>query len=398
MGKRLISFLVFILCFNFTFAQTQQGFSFGGLGFDLSNFSTIYAKVYRIVAIKITNIYFPTSQNSQLMNKPEEIAKLEGFANIETNQNQNIIIANQNLEQQITNQYNQNGQGYNKDSFFPDKTSPYTGPTGTIGIDSDCALPMGPIAYNVGGENGNGVRCDAKIVFVGYNQDFSKIPSGVMGAGYINTITEKNENISGASSKSCKIGGAARAYGEKCFSDYSMSPNSSATSYIDKQILHWKQQGVAKGQKCVPIYVDNCDSIGANAYENVLKHISEFNKSNQNGGVKLKIFLANNFFDKSCNAGKNLMNNSDVIGGVIEEIPVEKVKLIQAMRSNPGQILLFLAGSGAKGPTGYKNNNLKIIENLKTPNSAYSYDSGKEYSIIHNCTYNPTPTPNPYSP
>ena len=79
----------------------------------------------------------------------------------------------------------------------------------------------------------------------------------------------------------------------------------------------------------------------------------------------------------------NFFSHPAVVGAFIEEISTSDAKKVDAMRNKPEQILLF-----ARGGTG-SNEKLKLIQNLGIKNSGYSYDSGAEYSKVHDCTYNP---------
>lgn len=245
--------------------------------------------------------------------------------------------------------------------------TPYNGPGGSI--PGDCGIPKGPIAYNIGTNNGSGVRCNANTVFVGFKQTFR---DGIFNAGYINPLLEKGMQHPQASIGNCKQTGVASQYSEKCFSDYSSGVGQ---AYIQEQILHFQNEGKRTGQKCVPIDIDNCDSIGGENYRSILDQVE---KLNNNAEVKIKVFTKN-----PQTSGCNFLSHPAVVGAVIEGINPTNTSIVANSRSKPEQLLLFLRGN-----TG-SNEKLKAIDNLKIPNSAFSYDNGKEYENIFDCTYNP---------
>ncbi len=232
---------------------------------------------------------------------------------------------------------------------------------------SDCEIPKGGIAFSINSKDGNGEQCGAKTVFSGFNQYFKK---GVFGGGYVNPMLEKDMKNKNASVQNCKKQSVAAEYGEKCFANYDL--NSEGFTYIQTQLIHWQHEGEINNQKCVPIYLDNCDSIGKENYKKILDSIENLNNS---GKVKLKVLLSNPQND--C----GLFSHSAVMGALIEEINEKDLQKVINMRQNPQQLLLFTRGG--KGT----NENLQKIENLNIPNSFYSYDSGKEYEIINRCTY-----------
>jgi hypothetical protein len=255
--------------------------------------------------------------------------------------------------------------------------TPYAGPGGSL--PGDCGIPKGPIAYNIAEETGSGVRCNSKTTIVGYKGTLSKLSGGTFGGGYMTPLIPpfaKNELQ--------KYGGgtisAGDGYGVKRFSDYS---SQNATAYIDEQILHWKKEGLARGQKCVPVDLDNCDSAGSANYKKVLDRIEEFNSPEKSGGVMIKVLTKN-----PQSNGCNFFSHPVVVGAFIEEISLGDAQKVSQMRNKPEQVLLFAAGSGSKSPGGGGNANVKKIEMLKIPNSAYSYDSGAEYQNVYDCTYN----------
>jgi hypothetical protein len=247
--------------------------------------------------------------------------------------------------------------------------TPYNGPGGSL--PGDCGVPLGPIAYNKGG---NSVRCDARSVLTGYMSSLR----GAFGMGYINTMTENFETGGASVASNCVETGTARQYGEGCFRSYSLGSLGSA--HVQKQILHWQAQGASKGQMCVPVDLDNCDSIGSAAFKEVLDQIENINNR---ASVKIKALIKNPHL-----SGCNFMSHPAVIGAVVEEVGAEGARQVSSLRSKPEQILLFVAGSGSNNQNG-RLTKLQSAESARVPNSAYSYDSGPEYSAVVNCTYNP---------
>lgn len=242
--------------------------------------------------------------------------------------------------------------------------TPYNGPGGSL--PGECGIPKGPIAYNIGGNN---VKCSAKTIVSGFK---AQLRQGVFGAGYINPLTEKGQGRPGSSARNCVDSSTASQYGEGCFSNYASGPGQ---AYIQEQLLHWQAQGRAKGQKCVPVDIDNCDSIGNTNYKNILDQVENFNNR---ADIKIKVLTKNPHL-----AGCNFFSHPAVVGAFIEEISPSEAQKVSKMRNKPEQILLF-----ARGGSG-TNQKLKQIENLKIPNSSYSYDQGAEYQNITDCTYNP---------
>jgi hypothetical protein len=279
-------------------------------------------------------------------------------------QQQNQKQQNQNPLSQLTNSLM---SGINKAAQQQNTATPYNGPGGSL--PGDCGIPKGPMAYNIGGTNGTGSKCDAKTVFVGYKQN---LPTGKFGGGYINPMTEKGTNLAGSSLNNCAQKGVASQYGEKCFSDYSSGPG---FAYIQEQLLHFQKEGARVGQKCVPVDIDNCDSIGANNYKAILDAVE---KLNNGADIKIKVMAKNPQL-----AGCNFLSHPAVVGAFVESATTNEAQQIAKMRSKPEQILLFARGGGGT------NRKLQDIEKLNIPNSAYSYDSGREYENVDNCTYKP---------
>ncbi len=249
--------------------------------------------------------------------------------------------------------------------------TPYNGPGGSI--PGECEIPEGPIAYNIGGNN---VTCFAESVVIGFLGSPRNVKYGrkkVYNMGYINPLVEKSyvgQFSPGVLYSSLQSG----AYGEPRFRDYN-SPE--ATSYLNKQILHWKAVGKAVGQKCIPVDIDNCDSIGNAAYLSILNRIEEQNKT---GDVVVKVLTKNPH--NNC----NFMSHPAVIGAFVEisgDEPVSVVRKVAATRNKPEQILIFARG----GPG--TNDKVLTANKQGLPNSAYSYDEGGEYKNVVNCTYNP---------
>ncbi len=234
---------------------------------------------------------------------------------------------------------------------------------------SDCQIPKGKIAFSINSKDGSGEQCGANVVFSGYEQYFKK---GVFGGGYVNPMLEKGKLDKNASVGNCARKDVAEEYGEQCFTSYDMT--SPGFVHVQTQLIHWQHEGELNNQKCVPIYLDNCDSIGIDNYRKILDSIERLNNS---GNVKLKVLISSPQND--C----NLFQHPAVVGALVEEIDNQNLQKVVQMRTNPQQVLLFTRGG--KGT----NEKLKEIESLKIPNSAYSYDSGKEYEMVNSCTYHP---------
>jgi hypothetical protein len=201
---------------------------------------------------------------------------------------------------------------------------------------------------------------------------------GGFGMGYINTMTEDFETGGPSVAGNCVSSGTARQYGEGCFRDYRLGSLGSA--HIQKQVLHWQRQGAMKGQKCVPVDLDNCDSIGNASFKEVLDQIENYNNQ---ASVKIKALIKNPHLP-----GCNFMSHPAVIGAVIEEVGASEARQISNLRSKPEQILLFVAGSGSNN----QNNRLTKLQSAESEhpsNSSFSYDSGKEYENTIQCTYYP---------
>jgi hypothetical protein len=260
------------------------------------------------------------------------------------------------------------------------KAEPYNGPAGTMG---ECGIPQGPMAYNIGTSNGSGVRCNAKTVFVGFKGSIGSLPAGVMGGGYINPLTEKGNRLPGTI-PSLMTG----AYGEYKFLNY--APNSPGGEYVKQQVLHWKGEAAKRGQKCIPVDIDNCDSVKIDNYMKILDTVESLN----NAGPKVMVMVKNPL---DCGNGR-AFKHKVAVGAFQEEISVAGAKQLASLRANINQVILFASGSGPKSPNHKGNINTKAIQSANIPNTAYSYDSGKEYSTIYNCTYIPggnqaTPVP-----
>jgi hypothetical protein len=254
------------------------------------------------------------------------------------------------------------------------QVTPYNGPGGSI--PGDCGIPRGPIAFNIGAENGNGVQCDAKTVFVGFKQN---LPSGKFGGGYVNPMLEKGKTASGASVENCANPQTANEYGEKCFANYT---SGEGQSYMQAQLLHWQEEGQKVGQKCVPIYVDNCDSIGSQNYKSILDSIEQLNNSGQ---VKLKVINPN-----PQNSGRNFLSHPAVIGALAEldeKNGPETARQVANLRNKPEQLLIVTRGG--KGTDA----NLREASRENILNASFSFDvtvnGAKEYQKIYNCTYHP---------
>lgn len=244
----------------------------------------------------------------------------------------------------------------------PRSATPYNGPGGSL--PGDCGIPVGPIAYNIGG---NSVSCHAKSVVVGFG---AGARSGYFTMGYVNPLVQRGGNCSysGPQARS----GMSSSYRENRAADYN-SPE--AKAYIDCQLMHWRSVAVSAGQRCIPIDIDNCDSIGDIAYKNILDRIEELNKE---GGVIIKVLTKNPHL-----ANCNFFSHPAVVGAFVEEISTSDAQKVAQMRNKPEQVILF-----ARGGTG-SNQRVKEIESLRIQNSAYSYDSGGEYKNVIDCTYNP---------
>jgi hypothetical protein len=241
--------------------------------------------------------------------------------------------------------------------------TPYNGPGGSL--PGECGIPKGPWAYNIGGDS---VSCNAEVTVSGFKSQLR----GKFGAGYINPLTEKGQSRPGSGAGNCADSSTAKQYGEGCFSSYA---GGSGQAYIQEQLLYWQAEGTAKGQKCVPVDIDNCDSIGSANYKNILDQVESFNNQ---ASVKIKVLTKNPHLG-SC----NFFSHPAVVGAFIEEISPSDAQKVSQMRNKPEQILLF-----ARGGSG-TNQKLKQIESLKIPNSSYSYDEGSEYQNVTDCTYNP---------
>jgi hypothetical protein len=204
---------------------------------------------------------------------------------------------------------------------------------------------------------------------------------GVLGGGYINPMLEKGLVRKGASLGNCKDQDTAKKYGEKCFANYT---SGGGLAYIEEQVLNFQKEGGRIGQKCVPVDIDNCDSIGTENYKSILDTIEKLNNL---GDVKIKVLAKNPHLSGCMGKGKeNFFNHPAVIGAFVESATKEEAKQLDQMRK-PGQVLLFAAGSGSKVPESRANKNLGEIEKLNIPNSAYSYDRGKEYQSVYKCSY-----------
>ncbi len=254
-----------------------------------------------------------------------------------------------------------------------DLATPYNGPGGAL--PGECGVPQGPIAFNIGGKSGNGVSCNAKTIFVGFNQNFR---NGFFGGGYANPMLEKGMSAPGATVSNCKNPQTAQEYNEKCFSDYS---GGEAQSYIQKQFLHWQEQGEKAGQKCVPVYLDNCDSIGSKNYKIILDSIEQLNNS---GKVKIKIINPNPHLS-TC----NFLSHPAVIGALAEldgeNNGPETVQKVSRLRNKPEQTLIVTRGG--KGTDA----NLREAAKENVSNASFSFDvtvnGAREYQKIYNCTY-----------
>lgn len=230
-----------------------------------------------------------------------------------------------------------------------------------------CGIERGGIAFSINSKDGSGEKCGAKTVFSGFGQYFKK---GVLGGGYVNPMLEKGMQNKAASVEKCKKSNVAKEYGEKCFGSYDL--NSEGSVYVQSQLIHWQHEGELNNQNCVPIYLDNCDSIGEENYRKILDSIENINNS---GKVKLKVISSNP--QNNC----NMFAHPVVIGSLVEEINKEDLQKVLKMRQNPKQILLFTRGGSGT------NEKLEEIEKTNIPNSFYSYDSGKEYETVNRCTY-----------
>lgn len=253
-----------------------------------------------------------------------------------------------------------------------DLSKPYSGPGGST--SGDCDIPNGPVAFNIGGENGNGVSCNAQTVFVGFKQN---LKSGVFGGGYVNPMLEKGMDKPGASVGNCKNPQTAQEYDEKCFTDYA---SGEARAYVQEQLIHWQNEGGRVGQKCVPVYLDNCDSIGSKNYKTILDSIELLNNSGQ---VKLKVINPNPQIS-AC----NFLSHPAVVGALAEldeNNGYDTVRRVSAMRNNSEQILIVTRGGRGTDA------NLREASTANISNVSYSFDvtgnSSSEYKKIYNCTY-----------
>jgi hypothetical protein len=208
------------------------------------------------------------------------------------------------------------------------------------------------------------------VVVSGY---LGQLRKDVFAAGYINPLTEKGQTGGASSAGNCKDSSTANQYGEGCFKSYALGSDGAA--YIQKQILHFQKEGQAKGQKCVPVDIDNCDSVGSAAYKQILDQIETLNNQ---GSVKIKVLNKNPHL-----GGCNFFSHPAVIGAFIESANANEAQAIAKMRNKPEQVLVFARGGGSS------NQKLKSLESLNIPNSAYSYDQGSEYQNITECSYKP---------
>lgn len=255
-----------------------------------------------------------------------------------------------------------------------------TAAQGAGGRIQDCALPQGPIAYNIGSSRGTGVSCNARSIVVGFGGDFNALPRGVTGVGYINPLVENAEMrarfLKGAPSR---MGNAI--YGEPMFLDYS---SQGAQKYIEYQVQHWKkaaQNRRGSPQKCVAVDVNNCDVIGTKNYGHVLDVIDRLNKADPEG-VQIRV-LVKNPQNSKC---RGFMKRSVVIGAFIEEISPSEVNLLtSSVRANPDQVLLFARGN----QRGAEHASLASLAARKIPNSSVSFDTNGEYQSVTKCTYAP---------
>lgn len=256
--------------------------------------------------------------------------------------------------------------------------TPYSGPGGAM--MSDCeGFPKGPIAYNIRNKTGSGVTCNAASVVSGYMGQLRKDKFGI---GYINPMRESGDPAPGTILYKCSSCGD----GEYRYPDYN---SQDAVAYVQTQLLHWQRQGIAKKQSCVPVDIDNCDAIGSANYLKILKQVQKFNNQ---PGIETKIMVLNKNPQNNC----NFFSHPTVIGAFIEEISLADAQKVSKMRSKSEQVLLFAAGSGSKaepknGKEDPRNENVRKIEkaNPRIPNASFSYDKGKEYEQVYDCTYNP---------
>ncbi len=311
----------------------------------------------------------PTQQNLQNQN-PQNTTQGSGQQSQQQPQTMGQLFQNPAFQQGV-NQGMQQAQGVATQAM--NLASPYNGPGGSL--PGECGLPVGPIAYNIASESGSGVRCNAKTVIIGYKG--RPATKNYFIGGYVTPLVPPFDGAN-VSKYSGVTGSAGDGYGGRRFANYN---SQEARTFIDEQLLHWKSVGAALGQKCVPIDIDNCDNVGSANYKIVLDRVEELNQTAQSSGVLLKVLT------KNPQINCNFFSHPAVIGAFIEEISPSDAVRVGQMRNKPEQVLLFAAGSGSKSPNSSANVNLKRLEAIGIKNSAYSYDSGKEYEVVHDCTY-----------
>lgn len=237
----------------------------------------------------------------------------------------------------------------------------------------DCNIAPGPVAYNIGKPEGNGVggQCRPRSIVVGFDGTFSQLPSGMIGMGYINPRLENRAMAKRFPGQTRVIGDE---WNEPVYVDYG-SPG--AVNYIKYQVEHWKTQGRARGQKCVAVDVNNCDVIGADSYGKVLDVIDDLNRKQPD--VQIRVLVKN---PQNGGCGK-FLNRSVTIGAFIEEISSRDFERLVQMRNNPNQMLLFARGNNR----GKFHISMEAIAAAKVPNSSVSFDSNGSYESINKCTY-----------